>query len=238
MKKINKKYKMLIFSDIHGNNEALKTIMEESKKLDIDEVVFLGDAVGKGAFNSECIDILNRENVTCILGNNEYFLLNGANTEIKTKTEIEHLDWVKSQLSDEHLDFIRSWDEKYVIELGEYKIQFSHFLYGSDGKFLNLAYLKERGIDGIIKYYNSADYVIFGHEHDLNLPISDGFYAVGSSGCSKDELTHYTLLTYDNGEIKIEKHDIKYDRNAFIENLKKVDYPLKEYYEKTYFEVK
>jgi len=38
-----------IFSDIHGNADALEVILKDIKKQKFDSVIFLGDAIGIGA---------------------------------------------------------------------------------------------------------------------------------------------------------------------------------------------
>ena len=58
-------------SDIHSNIEALQTVLERIKALEVDEIVCLGDIVGYNASPNECIDILRNENATCILGNHD-----------------------------------------------------------------------------------------------------------------------------------------------------------------------
>ena len=40
--------KVAIFSDIHGNLEALEAILEDIKKNQFDEVICLGDVIGIG----------------------------------------------------------------------------------------------------------------------------------------------------------------------------------------------
>lgn len=40
--------KIAVFTDIHGNYPALKTIMEDINKTKFDEVIFLGDSIGIG----------------------------------------------------------------------------------------------------------------------------------------------------------------------------------------------
>ena len=40
--------KVAVFSDIHGNYEALTSIYDDIKKNNIDEIIFLGDVIGLG----------------------------------------------------------------------------------------------------------------------------------------------------------------------------------------------
>ena len=68
--------KIAVFSDIHGNYQALDTILNDIKNENIDKIIFLGDSVSLGPCPNECIDRLIKENVIFINGNHELYLLN------------------------------------------------------------------------------------------------------------------------------------------------------------------
>ena len=48
--------KILFLSDIHGNMPAVYALENEIKKIDIDEMWFVGDAVGKGPEGDKAVD--------------------------------------------------------------------------------------------------------------------------------------------------------------------------------------
>ena len=47
-----------LISDIHGNLEALETILEDINRRGVDETICLGDIVGYGPNPIECIDLV------------------------------------------------------------------------------------------------------------------------------------------------------------------------------------
>ena len=55
--------RIAVFSDIHGNREALASIIEDIKKEKINEVICLGDTIGIGPNPSECLDLLIENNI-------------------------------------------------------------------------------------------------------------------------------------------------------------------------------
>ena len=55
--------KVAIFTDIHGNKEALKAIIDDIKKENINEIICLGDVVALGPKPSECLDMIIESNV-------------------------------------------------------------------------------------------------------------------------------------------------------------------------------
>ena len=79
-------YKIATFSDIHGNYEALDAILEDIKKNNYDEVIFLGDLISLGPDSKACIKRISEENVRFILGNHDLYYLLGTekfNIELK-----------------------------------------------------------------------------------------------------------------------------------------------------------
>ena len=50
--------KVAVFSDIHGNLEALEAFVEDAAGRQVDDYVCLGDVVGYGGAPNECADIV------------------------------------------------------------------------------------------------------------------------------------------------------------------------------------
>jgi diadenosine tetraphosphatase ApaH/serine/threonine PP2A family protein phosphatase len=65
-----------LISDVHGNLEALTAVMDDIKKHGtIDEVIFLGDAVGYGANPNEVLQIIEATCEIKLMGNHDYSAL-------------------------------------------------------------------------------------------------------------------------------------------------------------------
>ena len=60
-----------IYSDIHGNLEALKRVLESMKRLGVEKKVCLGDIVGYGPFPNECVELVAENSDVAILGNHD-----------------------------------------------------------------------------------------------------------------------------------------------------------------------
>lgn len=59
-----------IISDVHGNLEALNTVLADIKSQGCEQIICLGDVVGYGPAPQQCIDIV-RNFDACILGNHD-----------------------------------------------------------------------------------------------------------------------------------------------------------------------
>lgn len=77
--------KILVCSDIHGNYEALKSIVPYLS--DVDMSVCLGDIVGYGCAVNECIDLLRDSGFKCLQGNHERYLIEGIDGKKKFLNE-------------------------------------------------------------------------------------------------------------------------------------------------------
>ena len=100
--------KYAIFSDIHGNLEALDVMLALCREANVDHYVCLGDVVGYNANPKECLDIVRGlPNLTIVKGNHDEYASNGDN-------EMEGFNphakaavlWTRAQLTDEDLRYL------------------------------------------------------------------------------------------------------------------------------------
>lgn len=64
-----------VISDIHGNLEALTTVLEDIESRQISDIVCLGDIVGYGPDPEPCVDMVMRYCRFSISGNHDYAVL-------------------------------------------------------------------------------------------------------------------------------------------------------------------
>jgi len=64
-----------LFSDIHGNLEALEVVLDAIRKAKVDRMVCLGDLVGYGASPNECVDLVRASGAATIAGNHDHAAL-------------------------------------------------------------------------------------------------------------------------------------------------------------------
>lgn len=217
--------RIAIFSDIHGNKEALTSIVEDIKKENINEIICLGDTIGIGPNPKECMDIILDTNIKMVLGNHELYFLKGTDIDGSMgEGEIKHQNWIKEQITDEQKQYLEKCGMTLEKEYNGKKILFEHFIIDYNSKnqypFHDLKIAKDGSIREIAE---SLDYdlIFIGHEHS-DFCVDNKLYDVGSSGCRKDNVTRYTIL--DTDTFKVETRNIEYDRNTFEQDLLKNDY--------------
>lgn len=72
-----KRDRFAIISDIHGNLEALKAVLQEIENADISRILCLGDIVGYGADFEVCTDIIAERCDIVLCGNHDEAAING-----------------------------------------------------------------------------------------------------------------------------------------------------------------
>ncbi len=97
-----------ILSDIHGNYEALKSVVHHIKLESIDHIINLGDFINYGPQSAEVIDFLRDSDIVSILGNHEYALLHEDRLPSFRRTAQLAFYITKQYLSDRHYTFIAS----------------------------------------------------------------------------------------------------------------------------------
>ena len=91
--------KYLVFSDIHGNAQALEKVVDEIGEIRPDFVVSLGDVVGYGANPSDCVDLVDEHCDIRICGNHDFVAAGLAGSENFNVTARISIEWTKSSLS-------------------------------------------------------------------------------------------------------------------------------------------
>jgi len=209
--------KIAVFSDIHGNYEALESIYNDIKKNNVDEIIFLGDAIGIGPQPIKCLEfIMNHSDITMLLGNHEERQMKESNVDFYKEGNRHHL-WVHKQITKSHLDFINKLPIYLEKEYYGKKFYFSHFFLKSM-KHNNLYYpfetIEDYELLKKLKEKINCDYIFVGHHH-INYEYPDlGIIDVGTSGCVYDNKTSYYLVNI-NDNITYEKKIITYDRKSF-----------------------
>lgn len=101
--------KLVVFSDVHGNLESLRRVVEEFRKIEPDMIVSLGDVVGYAARPGECVDLVMETADITIAGNHD-FAVSGL-TPISSFNSIARnaISWTANALSEEQIETLKSF---------------------------------------------------------------------------------------------------------------------------------
>lgn len=115
--------RLAVFSDIHGNLEALRAFVRASADLNLDRYICLGDIVGYGARPNECIELVRSlPRVNFILGNHDAAAIWDFSPYAMSGPAKEAILWTMDQLTPASIGFLKRLTP--VISMGGYN--FSH----------------------------------------------------------------------------------------------------------------
>jgi len=103
-----------IISDIHGNLEALKAVLQDIKDQQVDKVVCLGDVVGYGPAPNECVQLIRENADVCLMGNHDYAAIGKEPIEYFNKFARQAILWTRRQLTPENLAFLEERPFTYI----------------------------------------------------------------------------------------------------------------------------
>jgi diadenosine tetraphosphatase ApaH/serine/threonine PP2A family protein phosphatase len=93
-----------IVSDVHGNLEALRAVLDDAAAR-ADGVVCLGDSVGYGADPAACVELLDRRARAIVAGNHEYGVAGRLDLDWFNRWARAAAEWTRERLDDDH----RAW---------------------------------------------------------------------------------------------------------------------------------
>ncbi len=158
--------KIAILSDIHGNDYALRAVLNEIEKLGIDKILFLGDYIGYYYNANIIMDLIKHYDKEMIKGNHELLLEQSLNNNVNfvgNKNKYgSGIEYARMSLSTGQIDNLIQLPEKKNLEIDRLKILICH---GSPWNVWEYIYpdtsekIKKKCLD-----YN-ADFVFIGHSH-------------------------------------------------------------------------
>ena len=158
--------KIGILSDIHGNDVALKCVLKEIHKLNIEKLLLLGDYVGYYYNAHKVLDLLQTCSTEMIKGNHELLLEQSAGNRKKLATIREKygsgIEVALDLLPTEQIEHLANLPEKKELILDGVKILLCH------GAPWNIwEYIYPDTADEIKNkcLASEADFVFIGHSH-------------------------------------------------------------------------
>lgn len=97
-----------IYSDIHGNLEALQAVLARMKELGIERRICLGDLVGYCANPNECVDLIRENADLVILGNHDSVALGRESSENFNFYARRAIEWTRENLTPASVAFLQN----------------------------------------------------------------------------------------------------------------------------------
>jgi putative phosphoesterase len=208
--------RILIFSDLHANWEALLALLAAVPDRP-DAVFFLGDAVGYGPDAKLCVEWLARHVTHAVRGNHDHALFDHAALDDAQALEGEAeatLLHARRVLGAADLDFLRALPQTAAVELAGARFFLAHGspanpLYGRPDLLLTPQAKLREMLDGV-----EADFVLLGHTHIPALRQVGHTLIVnpGSLGQPRYGSPDGTFALWEDGRVQI--HHLHYDHET------------------------
>lgn len=230
--------KIAALSDIHGNNYALESVLDEAKKNNVERIFILGDIVGYYYNPDIVLNLLENWNYDIISGNHENILreiLSGftSREDVKKKYGTGH-EKALERLTEEQIQLLISLPETISLDVNQTKFLLAHGSPWSTDFYL----YPDVSVDVLERCKDALhDFILVGHSHyqfAVNLGLQT-LINVGSVGQSRQKggVANWALIDTENKsfQLKSTPYDIlelemeigKYDpdNHYLIEVLKR-----------------
>lgn len=111
-----------IISDIHGNLNALTTVLQELNREKIDQLICLGDLVGYGPEPNECIQLIKKSATIVIAGNHDHAAIGKIELRLFNRYARNAMLWTRQTLTKASISFLRNLKLTAIID----DVQFVH----------------------------------------------------------------------------------------------------------------
>src|SRR6185437_3372670 len=120
--------RVALISDIHGNEIALRAVLESIAREGVDRIVCLGDVATLGPRPGAVLAMLREMGCPCIAGNHDDFMLRPelVHGYAKVPIIVDAVHWCQSELSSADLDQIRAFVPELEIPLDGATLRLFH----------------------------------------------------------------------------------------------------------------
>lgn len=191
--------KAAFIADIHGNYEALRSVLAEIDRLGVTDIFCAGDVVGYYTEVNACCRALRERNIPCVMGNHDWYLAGGGYCP-RSRSVNDCLAYQRRIIEPGHLAWLRTFPIN--LEIGEIRMVHGGWADPID------EYLKPTA-----DYFDRVEGRVFvsGHTHmQTLLRFGEKIYCnPGSVGQPRDGDPRAAFAVYDQGEFAL--HRVAYD---------------------------
>ena len=98
--------KYAIISDIHGNLEALQSVLSDIERHGIETIICLGDLVGYGPNPNECVELIRDKADIVLAGNHDHAPVGKLDISYFNPWARTAIEWTREQLAASTVEFL------------------------------------------------------------------------------------------------------------------------------------
>ena len=223
------KMRYVIFSDLHGNDLALKKLLDKERPGEDKKFIFCGDICGYYYHEKECIELLESiEGLITVRGNHDQYYIDSYEDEELTEKLIKKYGSSYAQKDKEVLSYLENMPVTAEISVGDKKCRIAHGTWKDpmEGRIYPDSDMKEI----------EAGYIyISGHTHYGMIKKADDHIWInpGSLGQPRDK-KGFSYCVMDDDTMEIEFRYLEVDVSSIIEEARVRD-PENKYLEEIFY---
>jgi diadenosine tetraphosphatase ApaH/serine/threonine PP2A family protein phosphatase len=231
--------KYLIFSDVHGNLEALEAVLSHGKDAEVEFYICLGDIIGYGADPNGCVEAIKAlPAYACVKGNHDAAVVNPRERSFFHSVALEGVRFTDATLTEENRQFIEQLPYTYTSD------DLFIAVHASPYQPESWEYVLDQG--GAKRAFGATPHQIafIGHSHTPVVFRDDGraerflpgdvlefkdgvryVVNVGSVGQPRDGNPDASFVIFDDEELTAKIMRVAYDRKTAAEKILKAGLP-------------
>jgi predicted phosphodiesterase len=218
--------RIVVFSDIHSNLEALEAVLDHAYRQKVDRYVCLGDVVGYGANPNECIELIRSlPDCPCVLGNHDAAALGIPNSMKNDARKV--IVWTQNILTKTSIWFLKEmedlikWDNISFCHSNPYRPR--NWYYVTEKTYISSSFARSKAkilfvghthVPIAITRQNFFCVYIRSPRHNMVVPVAElnrQIFNTGSVGQPRDGDPRASYLIYDTQKKVIEFYRVAYD---------------------------
>lgn len=233
--------KYAIFSDVHGNLEALEAVLAHTVREGADRYICLGDVIGYGANPNECVDRVRAlPSLVCLKGNHDAAVVDARERAFFHEVALEGVHYSARQLTPDNTEFLRSlpyaWREHerfMAVHASPYRPEEWEYVldqFGAERAFESMTPSRACFVGhshAPVVFVDDGSVLRYPSDKALALDLDRLRYVlnVGSVGQPRDGNPDASYAVFDDGALTVRLHRVRYDREKAAEKILRAGLP-------------
>lgn len=228
-----------LLGDIHGNTEALDTILASINSEKVDKIVCLGDIVGYGAEPVKCLEVIMDLKCQVIAGNHDWAAVGKLSIDAFNAYAKAAALWTRDQLNQTHRDFLSGLPLTITFE--HFAVAHGTFHQPEAFNYIQTVFDAQQSFAALRDL--GAKLGFLGHSHvpvgffdtdpitytlDQEIPIDDEVSVIvnaGSVGQPRDENNKASYALFDTDSKLVTIRRLEYDIDAAANKIRQAGLP-------------
>lgn len=188
-----------LISDVHGNFEALKSVLALIDSMSISDIYCLGDVVGYYSQVNECCNELRNRSIKCVMGNHDWYMVSDTQCG-RSKSVNDCLKYQRKMILNENI----RWLASFPVIMKEHGISMVHG--GWNNPIDEYAEIDKNYFEAVNGIYFAS-----GHCHVQKIINCNGklYCNPGSVGQPRDNDSRAAFATFDGK--RFEHYRVSFD---------------------------